>query len=381
MIFTNSSFLMCLLFSNILSILLCILFRNTRFMIDIGYRLLALFLIITLLRFLLPFEIACSTNILLPETLSRIIIFLKTPNIVLGKCTLSVWHLFLIVWLVGSGIAFLRLLLSYHRFYQIVRRLGTDISREEPYRSLLQQICQERHKRCRFHIVQLPGISSPMVTGISKPHILFPDNLNADRQDLYYIISHEVSHIFHHDMVVKLMAQFLCVIYWWNPFTGLLKKQISTMLELRIDLQLTASPDPQIRVNYLDCLLRAAKSEQQAAEPAISFCNASESLLKQRFSMIISHRKKKSRWKQISFSLLFVGLYAFSTFFIFEPHYMSPEEAEGTFVPTPENAYLVEKKDGTYDLYYKDSYMSNLHTIDEGFVELPVYQNPKEDSK
>ena len=148
------------------------------------------------------------------------------------------------------------------------------------------------------------------------------------------------------------------------------------MLELRIDLQLTASPDPQTRVNYLECLLRAAKSEQQAAEPAISFCNTSETQLKQRFSMIISHQQKKSRWKQISFSLLFVGLYAFSTFFIFEPHYISPEEAEGTFVLTPENAYLVEKKDGTYDLYYEDRYMSNFHTIDENFVELPVYQSP-----
>ena len=60
---------------------------------------------------------------------------------------------------------------------------------------------------------------------------------------------------------------------------------------------------------------------------------------------------------------------------------MSPEEAEGTFVPTPENAYLVDKKDGTYDLYYDDSYMSNFHTIDKDFVELPVYQSPKEDSK
>lgn len=183
-------------------------------MIDIGYRLLALFLVITLLRFLLPFEINCSTNILLPETLSRIIIFLKTPNIVLGKFTLSVWHLFLIVWLVGSGIAFLRLLLSYHRFHQIVRQLGTDISIEEPYQSLLQQICQEHHKKCQFHIVKLPGISSPMVTGIHKPYILFPENLNAGSQDLYYILSHEASHIFHHDMIIKFLAQLLCVIYW-----------------------------------------------------------------------------------------------------------------------------------------------------------------------
>lgn len=378
MTFTNSSFLMSLLFSNVLLIQLCILFQNTKFMIDIGYRLLAVFLAITLLRFLFPFEIAFSTNILLPEILSRVIIFIKTPHIAFGRFSLSIWSTFLIIWLIGSAVTGIRLLRSYRHFNRMIQQLGTDISAEEPYESLLRQICQKRHKKNRFRIVKLPGIGSPMVTGFRNPYILLPEHTITDQQDLYYILSHEAAHIFHHDMVIKFLSQILCVIYWWNPFVKQLKKQISTMLELRVDFILTNSSDPQIRVNYLESLLRAAKMEQHTTESAISFCNTNESLLKQRFSMIIRQSQKQSRWKQILLSVVFVGLYAFSIFFIFEPSYMSPENVDGSFVPTPENSYLMEMEDGIYHFYFEGDYIVDIDTISEDFADLPIYQNPKE---
>lgn len=50
--FSNSSMLMSLLFSNILLMILYLIFRNTEVMIDIGYKLLVLFIAVTALRFL-----------------------------------------------------------------------------------------------------------------------------------------------------------------------------------------------------------------------------------------------------------------------------------------------------------------------------------------
>lgn len=376
--FSNSSMLMSLLFSNILLIILHCIFRNKKFMMDIGYKLLVSFIIITVLRFLFPFEIAYSTNINLPSTLSHIIICFKDPFINIGHYTLSIWHIFLIIWAVGSCIAMIRCLLSYRSFHRMILSLGTDITSEEPFESIMGKICQKYNKKNPFHIVKLYGITSPMITGIRNPYILIPEDFDVEVQDMYYILSHEAAHFFHHDLLLKFFSEFLCILYWWNPFVVLLKRQIATMLELRIDLQITNSSDPQDQINYLNCLINAAKAASfnpVSAESAISFCNTNESLLTQRFFIIMNgSQKKRNRRKQLLFSFFFVGLFFFSIFFIFEPYCISSEALEEGFLATPDNSYLIKNPNGTYDFYYNDIYQSTLSRVDDSLLGLPIYK-------
>lgn len=380
--FSNSSMLMSLLFSNILLMILYLIFRNTEVMIDIGYKLLVLFIAVTALRFLFPFEFVYSTNINLPSTLSRIMIGFKKPIFAIGNFPLSPWRIFLVIWIVGICIALIRCILSYRSFHKTVKTLGTDISSKEPYCSLLQEICQKYRKKNRFHIITLRGITSPMIMGIRSPYILIPEDFDVKSQDMYYILCHEASHFFHHDLLLKLFSELLCIIYWWNPFITLLKRQIATMLELRVDLQITNSQDPQDRIDYLSCLINAAKAGDSVPAPsfAISFCNTSESLLIRRFSIMIkSSQRKANRGKQLGFSVLIIGIYFFSVLFIFEPFYMPPEINEATYFPTSDNAYLIENTDGTFDFYYNDSYKATLSQMDEFLSDLPIYK--KEDIK
>lgn len=374
--FSSSSVMMSILFSNILLIILYFIFRDSRIMMEIGCKLLALFIGITVLRFLFPFEIPCSTNILIPERLSHILILcFKNTLVNIGCFHLSGFHILLIIWAIGSCIAMLRFLLACRAFHEMIKTNGADISEEEPYHSLLEGICIKHDKKNCFHIIRLSGIASPMITGIRKPYILIPENFGMKEQDLYYILNHETAHFFHQDLLLRFFSELLGILYWWNPFMILLKRQITTMLELRIDLQITESPDPQERLNYLDCLLNAAKAGISApAIPAISLCSAGESLLTQRFSIIMNSQKKKTcRKKQVLLSLFMAGLYFFSIFFIFEPSGSLPSE-DGIFTVTPEDSYLVENPDGTYDFYHDEIYQSTISRIDETLLDLPVYK-------
>lgn len=373
--FSNSSMLMSVLFSNILLIILYFIFQNTKFMLEIGHKLLAMLIAITALRFLFPFEIACSTNINLPGSLSYLMICFKKPFIYPGNYSLSVWHIFLLIWAIGSGIALIRYLFSYRSFLSMIKLTGTDISTEEPCQTQIKEICKAYKKKNHFHIVELNGIASPMITGIHKPYILIPKDFHVETQDMYYILSHEAAHFFHHDLLLKLCSEILCILYWWNPFVKILKQQITTMLELRVDLKITDSSDPQERIHYLNCLINTAKTAVPSyKEPAVSFCNANTSLLSQRFSIIMnSPQKKISRKKQFWFSFLFIGLYFFSIFFIFEPFYIPPETEEGIFYATPDNSYLIKNPNGTYDFYHNDTYISTISRIDESLSHLPVY--------
>lgn len=376
-----SSVMMSVVFSNLLLLVLYLIFRKTTLMMDIGYKLLKIFLAITLFRFLMPFEILITTNIFLPEKISRIITdaFL-VPHISLGGTALSVWQLFLVLWGIGILVQSFRLLQSYRKLRRRISRFATDISDKEPYQTLLHTICQERSRKNVFRIYELPGIFTPMIYGLKAPCILLPEAFRASEKDIYYILSHEAAHFFHHDLWLKLFSQLLCVFYWWNPLVLLLQRQISTILELNVDLYLTSSTNPRCKAEYLECLLNTARAQiSHGIHPALSFCTAQDSLLRQRFLMLTDNpRKNKNRQIQLLFSFAVVALYTFSVFFIFEPSSVSPEVEMNSFEITPENAYFIENPNGGYDLYLDGSFLITTSFIDDSLSNLTIYKSTQE---
>ena len=54
----------------------------------------------------------------------------------------------------------------------------------------------------------------------------------------------------------------------------------------------------------------------------------------------------------------------FSFFFIFEAHYISPEDSEGSFEVTADNCYAIQQEDGTYNTYCDGSYLENITSLE-----------------
>lgn len=381
--FSLSSLLMSILFSNILLILLSFIFLNRKFMVIIGYPLLTIFLIITFLRFVFPFELPVSTNILLPEWLSIAIIFLKEPHISMGTLTFSIWHLFLFLWSLGFVIGIYRLLCAYRKMYHRIPILGTDVTKEETYASLLGQICKERRRKNQFCIYKLPNLSVPMIFGLRSSYILLPEETHE--KELYYILSHETAHHFHHDQWLKLALQLLCIIYWWNPFMPLFKRQFSRVLEMRVDSYIIDSCDSKQKFNYLNCLIETSKSgNMEKATIPIALCNADTLELAQRIAVLDKkHQRRTSRFFQFFCMSVIGGLYVLSFLFIFEPHYMSPEIKEEfsnstPMIAFPANSYLIANPDGSYDLYIDDTHIDTLTVLDEYMDDIKIYKTLEE---
>src|SRR5699024_295739 len=103
------------------------------------------------------------------------------------------------------------------------------------YYELLSQICEERGKKNNFRIVLFPDIQIPMYFHYKKPYIIMPQNFDCSQEDLYFILSHEMNHHFHHDLMIKYFVTILSILYWWTPFCRFLKKECDAILEMRID--------------------------------------------------------------------------------------------------------------------------------------------------
>lgn len=418
--FSLSSVLMSVLFSNIMLIILYFVFRNTDFMIRIGNKLLTLFLAITVLRFLFPLELPISRNILLPEWISRFLIFVKSPLFTIRGFQISIWRILLAVWIAGVIIGVIRLIRSYTEYSRSFLLSSKDVTAQEPYFSTIQKICTERGRKNHFRICLTEEESIPMIHGLLKPIIHIPKNLPLTDRELYYVLSHEAAHYFHGDLWQRLLLKLLRIAYWWNPFVYLLEDSFETLLEMRVDSHIIRSTDGKNSSDYLQCLIDIARSEvvpedtpEHADWPCYeissehnSFSNCMalpevsgtaeqkklgfsikprDPILVQRFQMMMANPTRKLNWIQILCLVLITGLYTFSMIFIFEPHYMSPDALDDISAPDgeisvamPDNSYLIVNPSGGYDLYIDGEYMETIPEVDEYLSDIKIYNTIEE---
>lgn len=80
-------------------------------------------------------------------------------------------------------------------------------------------------------ILRSTQITSPMTIGIVRPRILVPPGM----EDVHAVLVHERAHIARHDLLVQLVAQLACAMYWWNPLAWLAAARLRTLREHACD--------------------------------------------------------------------------------------------------------------------------------------------------
>jgi len=365
--------------SNIILILLTFVFRSKRVMINAGYRILALFVVMTLVRFLLPFEMPFTKRILFPDWISVVITWVRHPLFYIGDYGFCVWTILQIVWIIGFVVKLTKYIkLQSKNKYYILSNMW-DVTHTEPYESLLQKICEERKRKNTFKVGEIVGLEIPILYGIVRPYILLPKNHNISEQDLYYILAHEASHHFHHDLITKFLVRLIAMIYWWNPFCHILTKQTDIILEMRVDDVITHSDERNIQ-DYLQCLIELKESTiengpipETISMPLFTISKLTqEDDMEKRFEMLIFSKQKKNHSLNIMLLALVLSLYLSSYAFIFEAFYAYPSIVEDTFSSTTDEFYAIQKEDNTYDIYFGELFIENTNSLDY-YGEIQIY--------
>jgi len=343
-------------------------------MINAGYKLLSIYLSFTLLRFFIPIELLFSKNIHFPQIISDKISLICHKYTFYHNISFSIWEIFEIVWIIGALIQIVRLVNSciHCRRYLILN--GTDITGCEPYNETLNRICMEHNKHNNFRLLILDDISTPMIYGIFSPCILMPSDMNLSPNDLYYTLSHEVSHHLHHDLLIKAGINILAIVYWWNPAIYAVRAKSNLLLEMRVDDHITHK-DNGTTNDYLRCLIRilefAADKSPISQNLSLAFVKKDASDLKKRFVMLCNRNTRKMHTLNILLTVFIVAAYMASYVFILEAHsypddiYMNEYGQTELFI-TPDTTYLIENEDGTYSVYFDSPEMPDfyLETID-----------------
>lgn len=359
---------------NVLLSIISLIINNEKILVNAGYKLVTIFIGLTAIRFLLPIEVPFSKTVALPKSISHAIIELYAPRFYLGKFEISIFHIVILIWIFGMFIQSYRILMTNHRINDYVQKSGQEVTKEEPYASIIQTIYGETPFPLKVYL--LSELKSPLIHGLTKPCILLPSNLDCTEQDLYYILKHEISHYKHHDLFIKAAIQFLTIVYWWNPFCFQLSKQTNLLLEMRIDDSVAGMSKKEI-VEYLDCLIHMAEFQDnffhKTTGTYIAFTHKSEKVLTKRFNMLINKHKKRNKRTNTLLIILVGIIYLFSYLLIFEADYFVDEAQNTAFRIEEFNSYLINNQDGTYYLFYNNICIDVLNSLDYIEDSIPVY--------
>lgn len=378
--YSFSTMFMAVFSSSIILIFTAVCFCNKNLLVSFGYKMFAVLLGITLLRIMLPVQFPFTVNIVLPAILSRPISFLRYYVYQSEQINVSVWIIFEAVWIIGIPIRLSFFLISHLIFHHQVVWKSKNLCNDERYCRLLDEVCGDRPNP--FWVFELNGLEVPVIYGIRHPRILIPAGLEIPDKELRYLLSHEVTHHYHHDILTKQGFNLLTIIYWWNPACYVLRAQLNAVLEMRVDSRV-AGKATDAQSKYMRCLAYIAEASVdrkvkriKPPESTIALFNLRRyNSLMNRFHVIGVKPKRYARALHVAALVMTVGLYLLSYTFIFEARYFAPENEATARDTSNAGFYAVLNADDKYEVYYGEYLVDTVDTLENYYDGMNVYHS------
>jgi beta-lactamase regulating signal transducer with metallopeptidase domain len=259
----------------------------------------------------------------------------------------------------------------------IVVALGLLIRFVYWYRKMIRRIYRFQKHDIRIEtisgdipVVVSAAVASPMAIGIFKSKIILPD-VYYQPEELRYILQHETIHIAHKDIWLKLTTEILCCLFWWNPITYVLNKQVEQTLEIKCDLHMTRHMLSEDKKVYLKTLIQALKQEKEVSEGIthyrlisnLRFFPTKSISLKERFRIVTKcKREKNERSVQTLLMIITVCVFLLSYTIIFQTKFEPSNsyiESIG-YTALPADSSLYENEEGEYQMILSDGSMLKI---------------------
>lgn len=366
---SSGPFLTCFLTILFLTGYLYFILYYRRSIIYYGIKLIFIGIAFILLRTLLPINFPFTISIYFEKLLSPLQSIL---NLHIRNSPLSVFDIVLVLWLVVSFYKLTKLIFQYIQYPRYLKPfLLKDWNSYPPLKNIL-----DKNTSPSLQVAIVPVPCSPAITGLHRPILVLP-NQPFSKEELTYIITHEIKHYTNHDLWLKLILNIVTCFHWYNPLIHVLNRKLILAFELSNDEILVRNYTKEQKLCYAECILKASKLHNHQADKfsTLAFTNTNDSSLAQRIHFILSDDFKNSLYKKNVTLLLhsfLIGSILFLSLIFVPEHTSIPESIEqSTMAISPDNAYLLESS-GEYLLYVDGKYIIKFSDIPEDFQNLPV---------
>ena len=163
---------------------------------------------------------------------------------------IKVLDLLSIIWICGTGIFLIVVLMNY--IIYIMRRRKNVVSMEG--NSVLLEVKRELKIRRKIRVRMSPDVGSPMLVGVFFPVVYMPcKEIPHDMMRLVFL--HELTHYKRKDLIIKWFALFVNAVHWFNPLSYLLSANLSEACEVSCDMEVTKNMNDEEQKLYMKTIL------------------------------------------------------------------------------------------------------------------------------
>lgn len=217
-----------------------------------------------------------------------------------SKRTVTALDIIAVVWCLG-GIAFISAhMLSYLHYRKRLMRQGMPIEDEE-ISGLLSELKNELGIKGGISLWKYSRAASPMLMGFFKPVIVLPKE-DYSRDELFFILKHELVHYKRHDIWLKLLLVVAKGIHWFNPVVWMMQREAVIDMEMSCDERVIKNAGYDVKKAYTETLLSTIHRQYAGQTLLSTQFKGGKQIMKKRFKNILSGGKKRNGL------LLFTGI-------------------------------------------------------------------------
>ena len=210
------------------------------------------------------------------------------------------------VWIVVSSIIFLYNILVYWILNIRINTHKYDIKNDSAD-FIWKKIKEDFGMKENVNLIYTQATKSPISIGFVKKKVVLPVE-TYDNEELGYILKHELLHIKHKDLYLKLLLLIVQSIYWFNPIIYLYSKLFNQIIEMDCDESVIENQPEEYRKKYLETLLnQIEKNQKDEFELSMNFLSRKEKVVS-RFTNIINTDNKVSVVKVVTLFVMILIL-------------------------------------------------------------------------
>lgn len=146
---------------------------------------------------------------------------------------LAPWSIATWIWIAGAVGVFCYALMGHFAAWRLYR---TTRKVEESWIQNIEQLTREAGLSGPLCIVESAAVSAPVVLHLWRPTVVMPKAAGRwSRARIRAVLLHEFAHIKRNDLHLQSLAQFACVVYWFNPLVWFAAHQLRVERERACD--------------------------------------------------------------------------------------------------------------------------------------------------
>lgn len=155
-------------------------------------------------------------------------------------------------------------------------------------------ICRDMAKRLgigkRVNVMVEKDVSSPFLFGIFKTKIIIPDRRFTD-EELKMVFAHELTHLKHHDLHIKLLGVAVGCLHWFNPLVHIIRRSLNTACEWCCDEAVLRTLKLNDQKDYGRLIISVIEGSSIGIAPYSTSMASAKKNIKRRLSKIAGFRE------------------------------------------------------------------------------------------